>query len=209
MFPLWRDKAAKSACWKKSSGECKMTTSCGAETMELKGSRTEANLLAAFLCKAHSKNMYDSYAYRCAYSGYQQIQNAMYDSAKVEGTHAKILYEFLYGPVGDTESNVEKMLEDEIIGGKEMCKCVCTANEEGFAEAAFIFAETAKIHDEHVKMYKQILFNFENDRVFTKDEKQDWVCVACGYVAHDNSPGETCPYCEHPKGLFYIKPTNF
>ena len=177
--------------------------------MELKGSKTEANLLTAFGCKAHSKNMYDSFAYRCAYSGLQQIQNTMYDSAKVEGAHAKILYEFLYGPVGDTKSNVKMMLEDEISTGAEMYECARVAKEEGFTEAAFFFEATAKIHDDHIKTYKQILFNLENGKVFTKDEKVDWVCVACGYVVHDNSPNETCPYCEHPKGLFYIKPTNF
>ena len=177
--------------------------------MELKGSQTEANLLAAFAGKAHAKNMYDSYAYRCAYSGYQQIQNAMYDSAKVEGVHAKILYELLYGPVRDAKSNVKMMLEDEISAGGELRECARTAKEEGFAEAAFIFEETAKIHDDHIETYRRILFNLENNKVFTKDEKVDWVCAACGYAVHDNSPGETCPYCEHPKGLFYIRPTDF
>ena len=153
--------------------------------------------------------MYDSYAYRCAYSGYQQIQNTMYDSAKIEGTHARILYEFLWGAVGTTKSNVRMMLEDEISAGEEMYECARTAKEEHFTEAAFVFEETAKIHDEHIKIFKQILFNLENEKVFTKDEKVNWVCVACGYTVHDNSPSETCPYCEHPKGLFYIKSTNF
>ena len=177
--------------------------------MELKGSKTEANLLAAFTDKAHAKNMYDSYAYRYAYSGHQHIQNTMYDSAKVEGAHAKILYEFLYGPVTNTQANVKTMLDDEINTGKEMRECAHIAKEEGFAEAAFFFEETAKIHDDHIKTYRKILLNLENNKVFTKDEKVDWVCVACGYAVHDNSPNETCPYCEHPKGLFYINPTNF
>ena len=177
--------------------------------MELKGSQTEANLLKAFESKAHQKNMYDSYAYRFAYSGLQQIQNAMYDAAKLESAHAKIIYEFLYGPVKDTKTNLKMMLEDEIKGGEEMLACAREAREEGFAEAEFCFAETAKIHVDHVKTYEQILCNFESDKVFNKDEAVDWVCVACGLVVHDHSPAETCPYCEHPKGLFYVKDTNF
>jgi len=177
--------------------------------LELKGSKTEANLLDAFASKAHQKNMYDSYAYRFAYSGHQQVQNALYDAAKLEGMHAKILYEFLYGPVKDTKSNIKMMLEDEIEGAKEMYECARAAEEEGFEEAAYIFEETAKVHDDHIKTYEQFLYNFENEKVFNKDEKVDWVCVACGLVVHDRSPGETCPYCEHPKGLFYIKSTNF
>ena len=177
--------------------------------MELKGSRTEANLREAFASKAHQKNMYDSYAYRFAYSGHQQIQNALYDAAKLEGTHAKILYEFLYGPVKDTKTNMKMMLEDEIKTGREMYDYAQTAEDEGLEEAAFFFKKTAEIHDDHIETYKQILDNFENEKVFNKDEKVDWVCVACGIVVHDHSPGETCPYCEHPKGLFYIKPVNY
>ena len=177
--------------------------------MELKGSRTEANLREAFASKAFQKNMYDSYAYRFAYSGHQQVQNAMYDAGKVESAHAKIIYELLNGPVGDTKSNMKTMLEDETAVGAELRECAAVARAEGFEEAAPYFEETAKVHDEHVKMYEQILYNFENDKVFDKDEKVDWVCVACGIVIHDHSPGETCPYCEHPKGLFYIKPTNY
>ena len=177
--------------------------------MELKGSKTEANLREAFASKAHQKNMYDSYAYRFAYSGHQQIQNAMYDAAKLEGTHAKILYEFLYGPVKGTETNVKMMLEDEIKTGAEFYEYARTAEKEGLDEAAFFFTETAKVHDEHIKMYEQTLYNLKNNKIFNKDEKVDWVCVACGVVIHDYSPTETCPYCDHPKGLFYIKPTNF
>ena len=172
--------------------------------MELKGSKTEANLRKAFESKSHQKNLYDSFAYRFAYSGHQQIQNAMYDAAKLEGTHAKILYEFLNGPVKDTKTNIKIMLEDETRVGKEMYECAKTAEEEGLKEAAFIFRETAKIHDEHIKMYRQILYNFENGKVFNKDEKADWVCVACGLTIHDYAPSETCPYCEHPKGLFIV-----
>ena len=177
--------------------------------MELTGSKTEANLQEAFESKAHQKNMYDSYAYRFAYTGHQQIQNALYDAAKVEGTHARILYEFLYGPVKDTKTNMKIMLEDEIKVGKEMHTYAQIAEEEGLEEAAFIFKETAKIHDDHVQTYEQFLDNFENGRVFNKDEKVEWVCIACGMVVHDYSPAETCPYCTHPKGLFYIKSTNY
>jgi len=177
--------------------------------MELKGSKTEANLLEAFASKAFQKNMYDSYAYRCAYSGYQQVQNAMYDSAKLEGTHAKILYELLHGPIKDTKSNVAMMLEDEIKNGKELNECAQVAKEEGFGEAAAFFEQTAKIHDEHVNIFRQICFNLENDMVFNKDEKVDWICIACGLVVSDRSAPETCSYCDHPRGLFYIRNNNF
>ena len=177
--------------------------------MELKGSKTEENLCEAFASKAFQKNMYDSYAYRFAYSGHQQVQNAMYDAGKVESTHARIIYELLNGPVKDTKLNMKIMLGDEAAAGEELRECAVTARIEGFEEAAVYFEETAKVHDEHIIMYQQILYNLENDKVFNKDEKVDWVCVACGIVIHDNSPGETCPYCEHPKGLFYIKPANF
>ena len=177
--------------------------------MEFKGSKTEANLTALFASKAFQKNMYDSYAYRFAYSGHQQVQNAMYDAGKVESAHAKIIYELLNGPVKDTKTNLATVIADEIAVGAEYRECAATARAEGLNEAATYFEETAKVHDEHVAMYEQILYNFENDKVFNKDEKVDWVCVACGIVVHDHTPGEECPYCEHPKGLFYIKPTNF
>ena len=165
--------------------------------------------MEAFASKAFQKNMYDSYAYRFAYSGHQQVQNAMYDAGKVESAHAKIIYEMLNGAVNDTQANLATMIADERGVGADYCKCAVTARAEGFEEAAVYFEETAKVHDEHIAMYAKILHNFENDKVFNKDEQVDWVCVACGIVVHDHSPGETCPYCEHPKGLFSIKPTNF
>lgn len=177
--------------------------------MELKGSKTEANLLAAFASKAHQKNMYDSYAYRFAYSGHQHIQNATYDAAKLEGTHARILYELLYGPIPETKANVRMLLEDETRMGKELYECAQVAREEGFEEAAACFEETARINDYHMKILEQFLYNLEHDRVFYKDVKADWVCVACGYVVHDRSLPETCPYCEHPKGLLFIRPSFF
>ena len=177
--------------------------------MDLKGSRTEANLRAAFASKAHSKNMYDSYAYRCAYSGLQQIQDTMYDAARLEATHARILYEFLHGPVQSTAANIRLMLEDEIRLGQELAACAEVARSEGQEEAVFYFEETVRIHNEHIGIYEQILYNLEHDRVFAKDEKRDWICIACGLVVHDRNAPETCPYCEHPKGLFYLRNTTF
>jgi rubrerythrin len=177
--------------------------------MELKGSKTEANLLAAFESKAHQKNMYDSFAYRFAYVGLQQVQDAIYNAAKLEATHAKILYEFLYGPVKDTKENMKLLLEDQRQIGAAYYECAKIAKEEGFEEAAAYFADTAKIHDEHRDMLEQFVYIFENDKVYKKDEDVDWVCVACGHVARGRNAPEECPYCKHPVSLFHFRYRDF
>ena len=173
--------------------------------MELSGSKTEANLREAFESKAHLKNLYDSFAYRFAYVGLQQIQDATYDAAKVEGTHVRILYELLYGPIKDTKENLTLLLADQQKMGEEFRACAEVAKEEGFEEAVAFYADTAKIHDEHMDMIKNLADIFANDRVYKKDEAVDWVCVACGYVAREREAPEECPYCEHPVSLFHFR----
>ena len=177
--------------------------------MELKGSKTEANLLAAFASKAHSKNLYDSYAYRFAYAGLQQIQDAMYDAARLQATHAKLLYEALYGPVGETLSNLQILLADEVRMAAELRECAKVAQTENLEEAAVLFEETAKINDEHIVMLHKFIHNYANEQVFQKDEPVDWICIACGLVVHEHAAPETCPYCKHPQGLFYVRNLNF
>jgi len=177
--------------------------------MELKGSKTEANLLAAFESKAHQKNLYDSFAYRFAYVGLQQVQDATYNAAKLEATHAKILYELLYGPVKDTKENMKMLLEDQQKMGAEFLDCAKVAEKEGLEEAAAFYTDTAKIHDEHMEMLKKFVYIFENDKVYKKDEEVDWVCVACGLVARERNAPEECPYCEHPVSLFHFRYRDF
>jgi len=177
--------------------------------VELKGSKTEANLLAAFESKAHQKNLYDSFAYRFAYEGLQQVQDATYNAAKLEATHTKVLYEFLHGPVKETKENMKMLLEDQQKMGAEFLECSKIAKEEGFDDVAALYADTAKIHDEHMDMLKQFAYIFENDKVYKKDEEVDWVCVACGHVAQAHSAPEECPYCEHPVSLFHFRYRDF
>jgi len=177
--------------------------------MELKGSKTETNLLAAFESKAHQKNLYDSFAYRFAYVGLQQVQDATYNAAKLEATHAKVLYELLYGPVKETKDNMKTLVEEQQRMGAEYHECAKTAKEEGLEEAAAYYADTAKIHDDYIDMLKQFAYIFENDKVYKKDEEVDWICVACGYVAHNRNAPEECPYCKHPVSLFHFKYRDF
>jgi len=177
--------------------------------MDLKGSKTEANLLAAFESKAHQKNLYDSFAYRFAYVGLQQVQDTTYNASKLEATHAKILYEFLYGPIKDTKHNMKTLLEDQEKLGAEFLECAKVAKEEGLEEAATYYENTAKIHDDHMDMLKQFVDIFENDTVYKKDVDIDWVCVACGLVAQQHSAPEECPYCEHPVSLFHFRYRDF
>ena len=177
--------------------------------MKLEGSKTEANLLAAFESKAHLKNLYDSFAYRFAYVGMQHVQDAIYNAAKLEAAHAGVLYELLYGPVKDTKENMRALLEDQQNMGAELYACAKTAKEEGLEEASAFYAETAKIHDEHMEMLRQLHYIFENDMVYKKDSEVDWVCVACGYVACARNAPEECPYCEHPISLFHFRYRDF
>ena len=178
--------------------------------MELKGTRTEQNLTAAFRSKAHSSNLYDYYAYTCMHEGYQLISNAFTDSARTENTHAKVLFQLLHGPIKDTMTNIRSIIEEETLAGtKTFPEFAETARREGFAEAAFFFEEIAKVHLGHAAKYTEILHNIETGSVFMKSEKKDWVCKVCGYVHSDFSAPEECPMCRHPKGLFYIRAENY
>ena len=177
--------------------------------MELKGTKTEANLLAAFESKAHLKNLYDSYAYRFAYEGMQHIQDATYNAAKIEATHVKVLYELLYGPVKETKENMKMLLEDQQKLAAEYHANAKTAKEEGLEEAAQYYENTAKIHDEHMDMLAKFVHIFETETVYKKDEEVDWVCVACGYVERGRNAPEECPYCIHPQSLFHFRYRDF
>lgn len=178
--------------------------------MERKENQTSQNLYEAFLCKAHSKNLFDYYAYTSRHEGYAHISDTFTASAKNDGMNSKIFYKLLNGPIPDTKQNLQMIIEEDLRDGTETYPAFAQiAREEGFEQVAYFFEEVARVHCQRAAKYKQILKNLESDAVFTKSEARDWVCKVCGYTQTDHSAPEACPVCRHGKRLFSLKAENF
>jgi rubrerythrin len=174
--------------------------------MELKGTKTEANLLTAFAgeSQAHTKYLY--YASKAKSEGYVQISNFFTETALNEKEHAKIWFKLLHdGAVPDTCTNLNDAAEGENYEWTDMYKGFAeTAKEEGFAKIAYLFEQVGKIEKHHEERYRQLLENIETGKVFKRDEKQVWICNNCGHLHTGAAAPELCPVCDHPKAHFQL-----
>ena len=177
--------------------------------MELKGSKTEANLLKAFAGESQARNKYTYFAGQARKDGYEQIAAIFEETAGNEKEHAKLWFKAL-GGIGKTADNLIAAAEGEHGEWTEMYKEMAdTADEEGFPEIAAQMRGVAAIEKEHEERYRKLADNIKNDKVFKKDEEVLWQCSNCGHQFTAKSAPKVCPVCKHPLAYFQIKPENF
>ena len=179
--------------------------------MELKGSKTEANLMAAFAGESQARNKYTYYASKAKKDGYVQIANIFEETAANEKEHAKLWFKLLHGgSIGDTIDNLKDAADGENYEWTDMyANFAKEAKEEGFTEIAALFEGVAKIEKEHEERYRKLLANIEGDLVFSRDGDCVWQCTNCGHIMVGKKAPELCPVCKHPKAYFQIKPENY
>ena len=177
--------------------------------MELKGSKTEANLLAAFAGESQARNKYTYFASKAKKEGYEQIAALFQETADNEKEHAKIWFKELNG-IGDTKENLKHAAEGENYEWTEMYEEMAeTAREEGFERLAFLFEGVAKIEKEHEERYLTLLKNLEEGVVFQRGEEYMWKCRNCGHIHVGKQAPQMCPVCAHPQAYFELRATNY
>ncbi len=179
--------------------------------MELKGSRTEANLMTAFAGESQARNKYSYYASKAKKDGYVQIAQIFEETANNEKEHAKIWFKLLHdGGIPTTIENLKDAAEGENYEWTEMyAEFATVAKEEGFNDIAALFEMVAKIEKEHEERYKKLLANIEGGVVFSKDNDIVWICSNCGHVHIGKKAPELCPVCAHPQAYFMEKADNY
>lgn len=178
---------------------------------ELKGTKTEANLLAAFAGESQARNKYTYFASKAKKDGYVQIAAVFEETANNEKEHAKLWYKLLNGgAVGSTIDNLKDAAAGENYEWTEMyADFAREAKEEGFDEIARLFAGVAAIEKEHEERYKKLLANVEGGLVFSKDGDVIWQCSNCGHICVGRKAPEVCPVCAHPQSYFQVKAENY
>ena len=177
--------------------------------MELKGSKTEQNLWAAFAVESQARNKYTYYASKAKKDGYVQIAKIFEETAANEKEHAKIWFK-LVDKIGTTEENLKAAAAGEHEEWTSMYpEFAKVAREEGFTRIANLFEMVAKIEQEHDARYNLLLANIQEDKVFKRNEKMIWMCSNCGHVYEGTEAPEICPVCAHPKAFFEIKANNY
>ncbi len=179
--------------------------------MELKGSRTEQNLMAAFAGESQARNKYTYYASKAKKEGYEQIAAIFEETANNEKEHAKMWFKELHGgDVPTTSVNLQDAAAGENYEWTDMYKGFAeVAREEGFTRIANLFEAVGKIEREHEERYKKLLENVENGLVFSKDGDRIWICRNCGHVCVGKEAPKVCPVCAHPQAYFEVKAENY
>ena len=179
--------------------------------MELKGSKTEKNLMEAFAGESQARNKYTYFASKAKKEGYEQIAAIFQETADNEKEHAKMWYKLLNGgEIGTTIDNLTEAAEGENYEWTDMYENFAkTAKEEGFDRIAYLFEQVAKIEKEHEERYRKLLENVKNGTVFEAGEVKIWKCRNCGHIVVGTKAPEVCPVCSHPKAYFEIKAENY
>ncbi len=178
--------------------------------MELKGSRTEANLMAAFAGESQARNKYTYFASKAKKEGYVQIAAIFEETAKNEMEHAKIWYKLLHNGVGTTAENLLDAAMGENYEWTDMYdKFAKEAKEEGFTKIAYLFEAVGRIEKEHEDRYRKLLERVNGEVVFSRDGETIWQCSNCGHIHIGKKAPEMCPVCEHPKAFFQVKAENY
>lgn len=179
--------------------------------MELKGSKTEANLWEAFSGESKARNRYTFYASQAKKEGYEQIASIFEDTANNEKEHAKLWFKYLCGgKIGPTPENLEAAAAGEHYEWTDMYKKMAeTAEQEGFRDIADTMRRVASIEKTHEERYAKLLKNVEENLVFRCGEETVWVCRNCGYVVVGKEPPAVCPACKHPRSFFERKAENY
>ena len=179
--------------------------------MELKGSKTEKNLMEAFAGESQARNKYTYFASKAKKEGYEQIAAIFQETADNEKEHAKLWFKLLNGgDIPSTEENLKAAAAGENFEWTDMYdRMAKEAKEEGFDKIAYLFEQVGKIEKEHEARYLKLLENVENGLVFSRDDERIWKCRNCGHIVIGKYAPEVCPVCNHPKAFFEIKAENY
>ena len=179
--------------------------------MELKGSRTEQNLMTAFAGESQARNKYTYYASKAKKDGYEQIAAIFEETANNEKEHAKMWFKELHGgSIPDTIENLTDAAEGENYEWTDMySELAKVAREEGFDRIAYLFEGVAAIEKEHEERYRKLIENIEGGLVFSRDGDKIWKCRNCGHIVIGKEAPKVCPICTHPQSYFEIKAENY
>ena len=179
--------------------------------MELKGSKTEQNLMAAFAGESQARNKYTYFASKEKKDGYEQIAAIFEETANNEKEHAKMWFKELNGgTIPSTIENLNAAADGENYEWTDMYEEFAkVAEEEGFKAIAAKFRAVAKIEKHHEERYRKLLKNIEDEVVFSKDEECIWICRNCGHIVIGKKAPEVCPVCAHPQSYFELKSENY
>ncbi len=177
--------------------------------MELKGSKTEKNLMEAFAGESQARNKYTYFASVAKKEGYEQIAAIFLKTAENEKEHAKLWFKAL-GELGDTAQNLAAAAAGENYEWTDMYdRFAKEAEEEGFTKLAYQFREVAKIEKSHEERYRKLLSNVEMQEVFAKAEETMWECRNCGHLVMGKKAPGMCPVCAHPQSFFEVREENY
>jgi len=177
----------------------------------LKGTKTEANLMAAFSGESMARSKYTYYASQAKKDGYEQIAKIFSETADNEKEHAKLWFKLLHdGKVPDTLANLKDAAQGEHFEWTDMyANFAKVAKEEGFDKIASLFEQVGAIEKEHEERYKALAKNIEEGKAFLKDSPVEWECANCGYRHTGEKAPKACPVCVHPQSFFMITPQNY
>jgi len=189
---------------------------------QLKGTKTEKNLLASFAGESQARNRYTYFASVAKKAGYEQISAIFLETADNEKEHAKRFFKLLEGGeleitasypagiIGDTAANLGVAAAGENLEWTKLYKeAEEVARQEGFEEIANQFKEIAEVEEEHEKRYRKLLRNIKDGKVFKRDTVVKWKCRNCGYVHEGKEPPEACPACAHPQSYYELLCENY
>jgi rubrerythrin len=190
--------------------------------MDLKGSQTEKNLMAAFAGESQARNRYTYFASIARKEGYEQIAAVFVETADNEKEHAKRFWDFLSGgeteivaayPSGKSGSTADNLLAaaegEKMEWGTLYPDFAATAKAEGFAAVATAFTEIAEVEEEHERRYRKLLQNVKDGTVFKRAEEVSWHCRNCGYVHKGTAAPKVCPACLHPQAYYQLLAENY
>ena len=178
--------------------------------MNLKGTKTEKNLMEAFAGESQARNKYTYYASKAKKEGYEQIAAFFLETADNEKEHAKIWFKLLHDGIGSTIDNLKDAAAGENGEWTDMyARMAKEALEEGFDDIARLFSGVAAIEKEHEERYRALLNNVETKTVFEKSEVKVWECRNCGHIVVGTKAPELCPTCAHPRAYFEIREINY
>ena len=177
----------------------------------LKGTKTEANLMTAFAGESQARNKYTYYASKARKDGYVQIAKLFEETANNEKEHAKIWFKLLHdGEVPSTEVNLQDAADGENYEWTDMYATMAKeAREEGFTEIAILFEKVAAIEKMHEERYRKLLANVQGGLVFSRDGDMIWECSNCGHIVVGKKAPQLCPVCKHPQAYFMIRAENY
>lgn len=177
----------------------------------LQGTKTQANLMAAYAGESQARNKYTYYAAKAEKDGFVQIADIFRETADNEKEHAEIWFKYLNGEeLADTQTNLQDAADGENYEWTDMYAAFAKeAKEEGFDHIAFLFEQVAEIEKEHEKRFRKLLENVKNGLVFSRDEDKIWICSNCGNIIIGKEAPNACPVCKKPKAYFKIKSENY